>query len=751
MNTLLRGRPLFLPRDASALPAMDTFNPSIGSCDPSTSDSGIAPGASRTDNLHETDNWLQAEDVRKLLSSSDSPITPYRLLELLRSIRDSSAALHVLDWCRRHGLEAASASHAPFAFQAIFELAARENKYGNLPRLKDLLLRSIDHGYILTQDSAALLVRSFTTGHIPSDALLAFRSLDPSLRCTNLCNHVISALLRSPDPKHQAEALSLTRNMLSPGFHCLPDTTTCSIIFSTLLRRNQPADDQMLHLIVGMAVLGCFPTDTYQFTKVVITLSRAGCVDKAWDLVHAIKNAGGTVHAPIWNALLTGLSKNRDTSRMKLVFSEMEASGLENVVTYGIIINHLAKSHNINLALQLFDKMTSPNSGVIPDTVIFNNLIDGLCKVGRTREGLCLLNHMKTHHCDPNTITFNALIDGFCKIGDIDTAHELNDRMSKEGVLPNIITLNTLISGMCRNGRVSGALNFFHEKKLTRENAKGNAITYCILIGAFLHANNVSKAMELFDEMIEKGHFPDSVTYFTMISGLSMAGRIDDARSMASAMRRDGFQLDTKSYNILIAGFGKKKKLNEAAQLFGEMSEAGIKPDVVTYNTLIDAYCKAGDFPMAETLLTNMTDGNCKPSLVTYGTLIQGFCKKGDHDGAKKIFQSMKDLHVEPNAVIYNILIGSFCSGGEIGMAISHLDQMRKNGVSPNVITYNTILKGLCENNISGKAFEVIDQMKAERCSPNARTVEILTGWLPAIGETKRLRCFMECQNAAFS
>ncbi|XP_020675971.1 pentatricopeptide repeat-containing protein At3g61520, mitochondrial [Dendrobium catenatum] len=700
--------------------------------------------------VHKSVPSLEEEHLQTLLSSS-SPITAFSLLQLIRSIHDSSAALRIFDWCRLRGLVAASPSHASFAFQAIFELAARENSDDILLRLKNLLLRSNEQGYALTADSAALLVRLFSAGRSPSDSLLAFRSLDPSLRCTDLCNHVLASLLRSPDPNHQAEALSLLRDMLSSNSHCPPNSLTCSIIFFTLSRGSQPANDEMLHLIVRMASSRAFTIDTYQFTKVVVGLCRDGRTTKAWDLVHAVKNCGGAVEVPVWNALLTGLSKDRDTPRMKLVCSEMETAGVANVVTYGIVINHLCKSRNIDLAIQMFDKMTKPDSAAGPDTVIFNNVIDGLCKVGRTCEGLALLNQMKIHRCDPNTITFNTLIDGFCKAGDIDTAHELNSRMVEEGIPPNLVTLNTLISGMCRNGMVSSALSFFHEKKMAWANAKGNSVTYCTLIGAFLHANNVSKAMDLFDEMIREGHSPDAVTYFTLISGLSSAGKMDDASSVAAQMRKDGFRLDTKSYNILISGFGKKKKLEKALKLFEEMFEAGIKPDVVTYNTLIDAYCKAGDFLMAQNLLKKMMDDNCKPSLVTYGTLIHGFCKNGDHDGAMKIFQSLKDSQFEPNAAIYNVLIDSFCKCGEISMAVSLMDHMRSNGVAPNIITYNAIIKGLSEKNMSAKVFELMDQMKEEGCSPDFKTMEILAGWLPAIGESERLRWFIEGKEIAVS
>ncbi|XP_074592608.1 uncharacterized protein LOC141848474 [Curcuma longa] len=559
-------------------------------------------------------------------------------------------------------------------------------------------------------------------------------------------NYQLRSLLGSASPASFSAALSILRGMLSPDSTSPPDAATRSIVFSGLAKRSQPLNEESLALLVEMAKMGFFPHDAIMFRQFINKLCRGGATSGAWDFFHAVKDAGGSIEATVCDTLLTGLAAIRDFARMNLLFSEMKGLGVRpSVVTFGILINHLCKSGRLDDALNVLDAMSNPDLGVPPNTIIFNTLIDGLCKAGRLQDGLSLFDRMKSSHaCDPNTVTYNILIYAFCKAAELDMAHELLTRMEKERVAANVVTLTTFVNGMCRHGMIGSALDFVRKKKVEWPEVKANAITYNILIGAFLHSNNVGRATALFDEMIKEGVSPDSTTYFTLISGLTQAGKLDDAYSNVSLMKKNGFQVDLKGYNTLISGFCKKKRLDKAFEIHDEMCKAGLRPDVFTYTSLIDAFCKAGDFSKADKFLGQMVDAGCKPDVVTYGTLINGYCKAGELDQAMKIFRSMDVSVVPANTVIYSILIDSYCKNKKIDAAIDLFKEMQKQDILPNARTYTSIFKGLKDHNMSDKAFELMDEMSSHGCKPDYGTMDVLTGWLTAIGETERLRLFVQ-------
>ncbi|MDD0245761.1 hypothetical protein PSY47_23665, partial [Shigella flexneri] len=80
---------------------------------------------------------------------------------------------------------------------------------------------------------------------------------------------------------------------------------------------------------------------------------------------------------------------------------------------------------------------------------------------------------------------------------------------------------------------------------------KGNAVTYTILITSFCNVNNISKAMELFDQMLSAECPTDAKVYHCLISGLSLAGRMEDASFVVSKLKEAGFSMDNVSYNVM--------------------------------------------------------------------------------------------------------------------------------------------------------------------------------------------------------
>ena len=114
------------------------------------------------------------------------------------------------------------------------------------------------------------------------------------------------------------------------------------------------------------------------------------------------------------------------------------------------------------------------------------------------------------------------------------------------------------------------------------------------MISAFCNANNIDKAIQLFNEISKVECSPDAIVCYTLIAGLTQSARLDDASFVASEMKKAGFCLGVPSYNILIGGFCRKNKLDKAFEMLAEMERAGVKPDGITFSTLISISAKLG-------------------------------------------------------------------------------------------------------------------------------------------------------------
>ncbi|KAG2725370.1 hypothetical protein I3760_01G062100 [Carya illinoinensis] len=109
-----------------------------------------------------------------------------------------------------------------------------------------------------------------------------------------------------------------------------------------------------------------------------------------------------------------------------------------------------------------------------------------------------------------------------------------------------------------------------------------------------------------------------------------------------------------------------------------------------------------------------------------------------------KVFRDMSSSSkVPPDNVVYNILIDSLCKKNEVELALSLMDEMKVKRLRPNVTAYNVMFKGLREKNFLEKAFDLMDRMVEQACNPDNITMEILTEWLSAVGETGKLKNFV--------
>ncbi|CAN6468583.1 unnamed protein product [Victoria cruziana] len=675
-------------------------------------------------------------EVEKELSGRLPDFSPSQLLLLLERIGDSRKALKLFEWAKSQ-LPTCPISRvdAPAAFYSMFKLALDE-PLDYRPRMEELLKKFEEHGHPLTLDSASLLIKYFGRAKSVEKSMAVFeevKRLQIPIRRPFLYNNLLDVLVKFDRFDRAFELIDEMRR------DCAPNYVSFSIVFSGLLKKDRSLDAFLL--TVKMASYGLFP-DAVHLTQLISKLCNIGERGKAWDALHAVMDGGGKVDVPSFNALLAGLGRDCDFSKMNLLLSEMKKLGVEpNIITFSTLINNLCKSHRVDEALHVFENMAEAG-GCVPDVIMFNTLVDGLCKVGRRQEALALAGRMKAFSCSPNVVTYNCLIDGFCKAGEIDGARELFAQMVIDKIRPNIITMNCILDGMCKNGRISNALEIF--RGMEEKGLKGNAVTYGCVINGFCQVNNVGKALALFEEMKQRGIVPDFLIYCTLISGLSYAERLDEARSYLNLMKRDGFCPDNVCYNILINGFCNKKDFDKAYEMLIEMEKVGLKPDTVTYNTLITAACRGGDFFSAHELMEKMTaDGSVVP-IVTYGSLMHGYCKSGNLDQAIDLFHSMSKMGVSPNIVIYNILIDFLSVEGRIDDALCLMNDMRAKEILPNIITYNAMLRGLARKNLRGKAFQLMDQMKEQGCDPDNMTGEVLINWFSTSEDLSKIKSFLE-------
>jgi pentatricopeptide repeat protein len=91
---------------------------------------------------------------------------------------------------------------------------------------------------------------------------------------------------------------------------------------------------------------------------------------------------------------------------------------------------------------------------VPPNTVIYNILIDALCKNNNVERAVSLMDDMKVKGVRPNTTTYNAVLKGVRDKRMLDKGFELMDRMVEDACSPDYVTMEILTEWLSAIGEI---------------------------------------------------------------------------------------------------------------------------------------------------------------------------------------------------------------------------------------------------------------------------------------------------------
>ncbi|KAJ4838898.1 hypothetical protein Tsubulata_006760, partial [Turnera subulata] len=360
----------------------------------------------------------------------------------------------------------------------------------------------------------------------------------------------------------------------------------------------------------------------------------------------------------------------------------MVANGCQpNVNTYNTVVNGMCKIGKTKVAVGLLRRMEKV--GCHPDVPTYSTVIDGLCKDGQVAEALHLFSEMTNKGISPTAVTYDSLIHGLCNSGQWNQASTLLSEMLALSIGPTVFTVGILVDALCKEGLAPEA----HALLKTIP----DVCSYNMLINGFCKIGKAGRhgaAEQLFKDMTANGPTPNLVTYATMLDGLCMQGRVDEALTLFQTMKKHSLfdemvandcQPDVMTYITIVHGLCKIGKTNVTVGLLRRVEEAGCHPDVLAYSTQMDKAREAFD--------VMMIGKGCRPDIRSFNILINGYCN----------IQKMSDKGFVPNTVTCNTLLSGFSQEGRHSAAKQLLKYMNANGPSPDIETYANMLDCLCK------------------------------------------------------
>eukprot|EP00928_Gymnodinium_smaydae_P070004 TRINITY_DN53952_c0_g1_i1.p1 TRINITY_DN53952_c0_g1~~TRINITY_DN53952_c0_g1_i1.p1 ORF type:complete len:998 (-),score=238.52 TRINITY_DN53952_c0_g1_i1:80-3073(-) len=249
-------------------------------------------------------------------------------------------------------------------------------------------------------------------------------------------------------------------------------------------------------------------------------------------------------------------------------------------VTYNTLIDAHVRADKMSVALELFREMSL--YGSTPDLISYSTLIRGHCSRGDLEQGLQMLGQMQRRGITPDAVLFNSILDG-CAHKQMRTLTEqvLKD-MDKAGVAPSNFTISILVKLYGRCGDVAAAFAAVEDYP-RRFGFEVNTQVYTCLMSACISNGELSRALEVYATIKQRGLYCDAKTFHTLLNGCVRAGDLPAAvrvvRDALQSSQQNGGQpaLDREAVeSVLLMAVRLGEAATVAAPLLQETQVAGI-------------------------------------------------------------------------------------------------------------------------------------------------------------------------------
>jgi pentatricopeptide repeat protein len=226
---------------------------------------------------------------------------------------------------------------------------------------------------------------------------------------------------------HVANALELLRKMQSCG--CEPNTFTFEILVKGLCSSDRWDDTEGL----------CSP-DISPFSTLIGLLCQRGLTVQAIEVFKQMPKKGCAPDSTTYSTLIDGLAKSGNMDQSLELLNEMGNKGFDSEINYKLLAEYLHDEAKIEEAIQMVHKLQ--DKGISPHTALYNTILLGLCRNGKTDHGIDILANMVSDGCMPDESTYIILIEGLAHEGYMKQSRELLSKLSSKHVLIDSLIKN---------------------------------------------------------------------------------------------------------------------------------------------------------------------------------------------------------------------------------------------------------------------------------------------------------------------
>ncbi|XXG72165.1 hypothetical protein AAC387_Pa07g1322 [Persea americana] len=432
----------------------------------------------------------------------------------------------------------------------------------------------------------------------------------------------------------------------------------------------------------------------------------------------------------LWNILMTGYTRLQLYEEVLELFFRMhvcEEQPKPNAITVAIVLPICARLKALRIGRSIH--AYGIKSGLILQTLVGNALLSMYAKCGSILEDAHGMFHQIPSH---DVVSWNAMIAGYAENGLFVEAFG-SFRQMLEGDWPNYATIATILpicallegvhfgkeihcyvlrSALDADVSVCNALITFYSRIGNMEEAEyifrklhfRDLVSWNTVIAGYAVNGWLSKALEMFHELLLTGMKPDSVTFISVLPVCAQLCDVSEGRKIHEfVLGCPEICEDMAVKNALISFYAKCGELEEASRTFASMR----KRDLISWNSMIAAYTDGGLEVKTVELLHRMQDQGIRPDSVTILSLLR--------ESIAFNVKVIKEVHgysirvgLAHEVAVVNAILDMYAKCGSIDYAFKAFKSLS----GKNLVTNNAMISGCVRHGFKEDAEMIFYQMQ---------------------------------------
>jgi len=383
-------------------------------------------------------------------------------------------------------------------------------------------------------------------------------------------------------------------------------------------------------------------------SKEYLPLMKAYARRKDWPsaerAVRDLMDRGVQVENVLFNSVLASGGQEGEPEAMAALLKDMRAKDptAVDVVSYNTLMKAYARHRQVTKCFGVLEEIHAV--GIEPDDVTFSTLLDVCIDEDEHQLATVALDQLCASGMKMNCVLLTTLMKGFIRSKRLDLAMNLYDTMCAPGSdsAPDMVTYSQLIKAHCDSQNMQRALDILED--MLQCNCKVDDVVFTHLIEGCCHINNVELAEKLFRDMKGSNVRPTIYTLTALIKVYGKCGQSQKAKDLVDTMEEKyGVRPTVVVYTCLVSGLIRQRKCRAAYSIFQRMVTA-LPPDPQAIATMAAGLLEAQMWDELNEVVKKWPGGKAPQRLVeTLNQALNSLLGRGETAKAKQLYQFMTD------------------------------------------------------------------------------------------------------------